>query len=102
MGPLILQSLAQNYSVILFLCCGYNLQVFTYNGSVSCSSLEMVIFVVIGFMLVVLFALPVPFGVAYICIKRPIVSARATKCGFYNAMLTLLCPTKLGPTACDG
>ena len=50
------------------------LQVFQYDGTLSCTGIELGLFVLVGLALVVFFVAPAPLAVGYICRKRPLVS----------------------------
>ena len=47
------------------------MQVFQYDGSQNCVSLEFGFFALIGLFLVAFFVLPTPFAVGYICVRIP-------------------------------
>ena len=52
------------------------MQVFQYDGSQNCVSLEFGFFALIGLFLVAFFVLPTPFAVGYICVRIPKVKFR--------------------------
>ena len=47
------------------------IQVFQYDGSQACVSLEFGFFALFGLFLATTFVIPTPFAVSYICVKRP-------------------------------
>ena len=46
-------------------------QVFQYDGSQKCTSLEFGFFFALALLLAAFFVIPTPFAVGYVCIKRP-------------------------------
>ena len=56
------------------------LQVFQYDGTLSCTGIEFGLFVLVGLALVVFFVAPAPLAVGYICRKRPLVSYSFLSC----------------------
>ena len=47
---------------------------FQYDGEKDCTDADFMPFYIIGMLLVVFFVFPAPFGIGYICARRPKVS----------------------------
>ena len=54
--------------------CGHSIQVFQYDGSISCFTPFLGFFFFFGLVTVVLFVIPLPGFLMFICVKRPPVS----------------------------
>lgn len=59
------------HDIVLVLFTLLLLQVFQYDGSLSCTGIEFGLFVLVGLVLVVFFVAPSPIAVGYICRMRP-------------------------------